>query len=40
MNQLGRTMSEGGSFSEARVGFMLRDRRLIGEKGFKSGQLS
>ena len=38
MNDLGRTMSEGGSFSEARVGRILRDRRLIGEKVFKSGR--
>lgn len=40
MNQLGRTMSEGGSFSEARVGRILRDRRLIGEKTFKSGRVA
>ena len=41
MNGLGRTMSEGGSFSEGRVGRILRDRRLIGfkkEKKFKSGR--
>ena len=35
MNELGRTMSERGSFSEGRVGRILRDRRLIGEKTFK-----
>ena len=40
MNDLGRTMSEGGSFSEGRVGRILRDRRLIGEKKFKSGRVA
>ena len=40
MNDLGRTMSEGGSFSEGRVGRILRDRRLIGEKAFKSGRVA
>ena len=40
MNGLGRTMSEGGSFSEGRVGRILRDRRLIGEKVFKSGRVA
>ena len=40
MNALGRTMSEGGSFSEGRVGRILRDRRLIGEKAFKSGRVA
>ena len=40
MNALGRTMSEGGSFSEGRVGRILRDRRLIGEKVFQSGRVA
>ncbi len=40
MNDLGRQLSEGGSFSEGRVGRILRDRRLLGEKAFKSGRVS
>ncbi len=40
MNQLVRTMSEGGSFSEGRVGRILRDRCLIGQKTFKSGRVA
>ncbi|QNI42993.1 recombinase family protein [Synechococcus sp. A15-28] len=40
MNELGRTMSGGGSFSEGRIGRVLRDRRLIGEKAFRSGRVA
>ena len=40
MNGLGRSMSKGRSFSEGRVGRILRDRRLIGEKVFKSGRVA
>ena len=40
MNDLGRQLSEGGNFSEGRVGRILRDRRLLGEKAFKSGRVA
>lgn len=40
MNDLGRKMSEGKNFSEGRVGRILRDRRLLGEKKFRSGRIA
>ncbi len=40
MNKHDRTMSEGVSFSEERLGKILRDRCLIGEKTFKSWRVA
>ena len=39
-NARGRGLSGGGSFSEGRIGRILRDRRLLGEKEWKSGRIS